>query len=243
MKSNAVESNKELGVSHADGASDQLVDRRRSPQTKEKILDAAETLFVQRGYYGVSLRDISREAGVQVALCYYHIGTKEQLFNAVIDRRSQENIEDLEASLKAACHCSATDVKERLHSVLTAFLTPVVEKSVRGGDGWRNYIRLMAQVAQLPQEEAFLRPATEQSDAVVMLFIDALREILPGMSEADIHWCFYFYQAAITHILVQSGIVDRQSKGLCRASDLEAIVEKMAQFFTAGFLSMSAHTG
>ncbi|WP_341806417.1 TetR/AcrR family transcriptional regulator [Pseudomaricurvus alcaniphilus] len=204
------------------------------------MLDAAEGLFVQRGYYGVSLRDISREAGVQVALCYYHFGAKEDLFRAVIDRRSSANVQGLADALQAVQQQPAADLETRLQNVLRAFLKPIVEKSLRGGEGWRNYVRLLAQVAQLPQEETFLRPATDQSDAVVMLFIDELRKILPAMSAEDLHWSFYFYQAAITHVLVESGIVDRQSQGLCKASDLDTIVEKMTRFFSAGFLAMSS---
>ncbi|MBR9911796.1 MAG: hypothetical protein GYB33_15735 [Gammaproteobacteria bacterium] len=162
------------------------------------------------------------------------------MFRAVIDRRSSANVQGLADALQAVQQQPAADLETRLQNVLRAFLKPIVEKSLRGGEGWRNYVRLLAQVAQLPQEETFLRPATDQSDAVVMLFIDELRKILPAMSAEDLHWSFYFYQAAITHVLVESGIVDRQSQGLCKASDLDTIVEKMTRFFSAGFLAMSS---
>ena len=53
---------------------------------KERILDAAERLFAQRGFYGVSLRDITQAAGVDVALVGYHFGGKRELFAAVFER-------------------------------------------------------------------------------------------------------------------------------------------------------------
>jgi len=56
---------------------------------KERILDAAEQRFAQRGFYGVSLRDITQAAGVDVALVGYHFGGKRELFAAVFERRAE----------------------------------------------------------------------------------------------------------------------------------------------------------
>ena len=214
------------------------VDRRRSPQTKAKILDAAENQFVAGGYHGVSLRDISGEAGVQVALCHYHFGSKEDLFNAVIARRAEQNVGDIVASLDAVAYCENDSLQDKLEKLLRAFFAPIVEKCLRSGDGWRNYQRLMAQVSQLPQEQSFLRAVGEQSDACVSVYLSELRKLLPGLAEEDLHWCFHFYQAAITHVMAESGIVDRQSGGLCRSSDLDTILLKMAKFFAAGFAAV-----
>src|ERR1700682_4485329 len=56
---------------------------------KERILDAAERLFARHGFYGVSVRDITEEAGVDVALVSYHFGGKRELFTAVFQRRAE----------------------------------------------------------------------------------------------------------------------------------------------------------
>ena len=63
--------------------------RLRGAATRERILDAAEELFARRGYHGVSIRDITRDAGVDVALVNYHFGTKEALLDSVLTRRSE----------------------------------------------------------------------------------------------------------------------------------------------------------
>jgi AcrR family transcriptional regulator len=220
--------------SRSDGATKagKKTDRRKAPQTKEKILDAAEALFVQKGYYGTSLRDISRAAGAQLALSYYHFGSKEDLFRAVIDRRADENVADLRGAL---VRVTAGGKSPTVEEVLSAFIEPVVEKVLRGGEGWRNYIRLLAQVAHMPQEESFLVPVNIHYDAVVREFVEQMARLFPDMAREDVHWGFYFYQAAITDLLNEPGMVDRQSDGLCRASDLETIVKKITRFFAAGF--------
>ena len=55
----------------------------RSQPTRERILDAAERLFAQRGFYGVSVREITGAASVDVALASYHFGNKQGVLEAV----------------------------------------------------------------------------------------------------------------------------------------------------------------
>lgn len=52
--------------------------------TKQKILEAAKKLFSERGYNGVSVRDISAEADVNVGAVSYYFGGKENLYQEVI---------------------------------------------------------------------------------------------------------------------------------------------------------------
>ena len=62
----------------------------RSRPTRERILDAAERLFAQRGFHGVSIRDITGAAEVDVALANYHFGSKQGLLEAVFLRRAED---------------------------------------------------------------------------------------------------------------------------------------------------------
>ena len=73
----------------------------RGEQTRRKILDAAEALFAERGFHGVSLRDITTMAKVENALASYHFKLKEQLICAVVKRRAEEHRLDLVNSLDA----------------------------------------------------------------------------------------------------------------------------------------------
>ncbi|HEX2102170.1 MAG TPA: TetR family transcriptional regulator [Solirubrobacteraceae bacterium] len=59
--------------------------RRPGPnQTRAAILDAARAAFAERGYDGVSIRAVAREAGVDPALVHRFYGSKEQLFVAAM---------------------------------------------------------------------------------------------------------------------------------------------------------------
>ena len=59
----------------------------RSIDTRERILDAAERLFMAHGYEGTSMRQITGEAAVNLAAVNYHFGSKESLMQEVFRRR------------------------------------------------------------------------------------------------------------------------------------------------------------
>jgi AcrR family transcriptional regulator len=50
----------------------------------EKILETAASLFVTKGYHGMSMREIAEALGVSKAALYYHFKDKEELFLAIL---------------------------------------------------------------------------------------------------------------------------------------------------------------
>jgi AcrR family transcriptional regulator len=54
------------------------------------IINTAERLFAIHGFDGTSVRDISQEAGINVAMISYYFGSKEKLMEAVFDHRTNE---------------------------------------------------------------------------------------------------------------------------------------------------------
>ena len=93
--------------------------------TKERILDAAESLFARSGVEGASLRAITRTAGVNLAAVHYHLGSKEALLAAVLVRRvgpvnqaRLKRLEELEGEAQGA-PCE-------LEALLRAFLEPPI---------------------------------------------------------------------------------------------------------------------
>ncbi len=54
--------------------------------TRERILDAAESLFASRGFEGAAMRDIAAGAKLNPASLYNHFTSKQALFEAVLER-------------------------------------------------------------------------------------------------------------------------------------------------------------
>ena len=51
---------------------------------REQILVTAKSLFIQQGYHGLAMRQISEAVGVSKAALYYHFKDKEELFLAIL---------------------------------------------------------------------------------------------------------------------------------------------------------------
>src|SRR5438132_3138101 len=74
-------------------------------ETRTRILDAAEELFMQHGFEATSMRVLTNKAGVNLAAVNYHFGSKHALIEAVFRRRLDPMnaariaaLEELEAS-------------------------------------------------------------------------------------------------------------------------------------------------
>ena len=52
--------------------------------SREKVLQAANILFVRSGYSGASMNMIAKEAGINKSLIYHHFSSKEELWNEVL---------------------------------------------------------------------------------------------------------------------------------------------------------------
>ena len=50
---------------------------------EEKIFEAAQDVFIQKGFDGARMQDIAEKAGLNKALLHYYYRTKERLFNAI----------------------------------------------------------------------------------------------------------------------------------------------------------------
>ncbi len=54
----------------------------------ETIIESAIKLFSNKGFEGTSVRDIAAEAGVNVAMINYYFGSKEKLFEKVVEHKA-----------------------------------------------------------------------------------------------------------------------------------------------------------
>ena len=71
-------------------------DKLRQAAGELAILEAAEKLFAQQGYDGVSMRGIALEAGVSKANIYHHFESKESLYLAILKSSAAETAQLIE---------------------------------------------------------------------------------------------------------------------------------------------------
>ena len=200
----------------------------------ERILNASEMLFAQRGYAGASMRDIARAAGAPVSLITHHFGTKEELFRHVIERRIHEQTNvTLDDIARARAESGGGPVS--LEALIRCYMEPMFIKSIHGGAGWKNYAKLMGLAMFNSQYDDFLKPMIDVYDRVQSTFAEECRKIFPLADERRLQLAIFFLNSSILSALVESGMLDRQSDGLCRSSDLRVIVDEMIPFYAAAF--------
>lgn len=204
-----------------------------------QILDAAEFLFSRHGFYGVTLKDVAKHVGVHHTLMNYYFQDKKALFDAVFARRavitSERRMRMLD-EYDASCGGDRPTVE----GALRAFLDTDLDLYIEGGESWKNYAALGAQVANTPEWGAELMD--QHFDPVVLRLIGILKRALPECAEEDIFWGYHFVTGALMLTLARTGRIDKLSGGLCRSDDFIAVKERMATFMSAGFLSICRKT-
>jgi AcrR family transcriptional regulator len=123
---------------------------RKTPIVRrELILDAAEALFAERGFAGVSVRDIAGEVGVTAASLYNHFPSKDALYVAVLERGIRPVFELLAARREEP---PGPDASEQIVAAVTELFASrphlprlIYHEAVSGGahlaDFTRNYMR------------------------------------------------------------------------------------------------------
>lgn len=96
---------------------------RRSRNAANAILEAAEELLAERGYDGVSMRDIAMQAGYTKALIFYYFRSKEELLTAVLDRYFKGYAETVRTAFASA---EGTQ-RERIHFMMNAYFNYIFE--------------------------------------------------------------------------------------------------------------------
>jgi AcrR family transcriptional regulator len=203
-------------------------------QTLKQILDGAEYLFSRRGLYGVTLKDVAQRVGVHTSLLHYYFADKKDLFDAVFSRRAEVTTERRMRMLdEYARECGG---KPTVEGALRAFLDTDLDLYITGGEGWRNYAALGAQVANTPEWGAEL--FDQHFDGVVLKLIDLLKQALPECEAEDIFWGYNFVTGALVLTLARTGRIDQLSNGLCRSDDFVAVKARMTTFMTGGFIAL-----
>lgn len=69
----------------------------RSALTRDLVLDAALTLFAQRGYHGTALSEIAESLQVRTPSLYNHMASKHELLRGIVDRTTADVLADFHA--------------------------------------------------------------------------------------------------------------------------------------------------
>jgi len=204
-----------------------------SQDTKSRILDAAEHLFMEHGFEATSLRSLTSAASVNLAAVNYHFGSKEELFQAVLTRRldamNQERI-DLLAKLER----EAGDRPVACEKILSAMLIPALRLARDEKRGGKNFLRLLGRAYADPAP--FIRNfLSEQYADMIGRFKEAFLKALPHLTRQELTWRLHFVMGALSYTLAGTDVLKLIAHALPGEKDNdELLLQRLAPFLVAG---------
>lgn len=198
---------------------------------REAIARVAERLFAQRGYDGVSIRDIATQAKVNSALVGYYFGTKEQLYRTFFDRRYHDITERRREALGQLS--IRPNALRSLRAIVRAWGQPLLD--MMEDPACRDFVSLLAREASDSSADPrgifrdFLDPGAQEC-------IDALHRALPDARTVDIVHGYLWMVASMSSYITTGARAKRI--GASAAYSREEFMQGLEVFVGQGLLSL-----
>lgn len=171
----------------------------RSNNTRERLLDIAESVFMTHGYEGASMRRITSDAQVNLAAGHYHFGTKKDLFQAVLKRRL-DNLNSERLRILDDLETEADGKPLKPSSIVDAFFGTLLRMATADNNGGQVFLRLLGRTLTEPADFIGTLLAKEYAD-VLERYKRALFKALPDVPEDEIIWRFHFMLGATSYAI------------------------------------------
>ena len=202
-------------------------------ETRTRILDAAEELFMQHGFEATSMRVLTARAGVNLAAVNYHFGSKHALIEAVFRRR----LDPMNIARIAELERLEKDAGARALSpetIIRAFIGESLRMIEDTKGGGRNFIRLLGRTYTEPAKS--IRALIGQLYAPTMArYKAAFERALPQMPREELVWRMHFMFGTLSYTLAATDTV--QLIAGCKPEDrydARLLEERLTAFLAAG---------
>lgn len=204
-----------------------------TPQdTRDRILDAAESLFVEHGFDGTSMRMITSAANANLAAVNYHFGSKDALVQAVFRRRlTVLNEERLAVLDRLEVEAGGAPLKPS--RIVEAFFGTALRMAADTEHGGRTFMRLLARTYSEPN--AFVRQFLAEEYAEVMdRFLGALFTALPDVPRTEIMWRFHFMTGSLAFAISGLGGLYELAGVSAVDDDPQRLLPRLMSFMLGG---------
>lgn len=205
-----------------------------SPDTRERLLQVATRLFTEHGFAGTSIRMITREAGVPVALVNYHFGSKQGLMEAVF-ARALGNHGESRVSYLDKLEREAGDKPVPVRTLVEAFITSALRLTRRDDIPGTVFKQLVARAFYEPGTDSQSFFPDEYSESIER-YKTAFMRALPHLSEQDVLWRIYFFVGIVAYVIAGKDTMHiTRLYNLSAAGDAAAVLPRLVPFIVAGF--------
>jgi len=201
--------------------------------TKERIIRAATKLFAIQGYHKTSMRQITEEAGVNLAAVNYHFGSKKALLETIFTRRlvplNQLRRQRLEAVAEAA---RREGKKPDVGDLLYAFIEPTLKFGEDDPDSGYQIALVFRSLADPDEavQELFVQHIAPLGQHLFQLLCEALPELEPKI----VLWRMRFAMGSVAQALEIADQLNPVFEGVPLSRDADTMIELLLPFLTAG---------
>ncbi|MGD9109556.1 MAG: TetR/AcrR family transcriptional regulator [Phycisphaerales bacterium] len=167
-----------------------------SGQACERLLDAAEKLFSERGFGNTSVRDLTRAAGCNIAAVNYHFGGKDQLYRAMFQRHMSKVFDEQIEIINKVMSSKNPTLEVLLQGMIAKALEPLEQQNERVP-----MVKLIVRETLNPHMKEDV-VELEAFKEFIELIKDALMRLVPGLSADNAVLCFYSLEGLILQPLL-----------------------------------------
>jgi AcrR family transcriptional regulator len=198
-------------------------------KARERILAAAEELFADSGFDGVSLRQIAAKAEVPVGLVSYHFVGKLGVYRAVFELRTPVVVEQRKAGLALAVMEESPE--RRFEMIIKAIVLPML--NLRMAEHSNHFGAMLAREVNDPRsiERGIIQ---DMIDPIAMVVIEHFKVLLPHRTTAQIHWAYQAMVGLMTFAMSDAGRISRLSGGEADPADAGATMRYLLEILIHG---------
>ncbi len=133
----------------------------------DRLLDAAELLFCKQGFDSTSVRDLTNEAGCNVAAVNYHFGNKENLYKQMFKRHLERVFSFHKQNIKKVISAEGPTVEKLIESLVR----PTLEQSAQ-------------KQSQMPMLKLSIRESLNPQFKKEVVALETIKEFLVEIQKA-----------------------------------------------------------
>ena len=205
----------------------------RSENTRNRLIRSAEHLFANRGFGGLTIREVARRSETNLASAHYHFGSKEAMVLEMLSSRikpiNQKRLHYLQNARKDSGGKPLKTIE-----IFKALIVPIGEEISKSSHSRKTLALLVAR--SFTEPESFIQKMHSRFfGELCETFILELRRAHPQAKELDIYWNLHFAISSMLGALAQHRRLHDFSGGRCDDDNAEDMIHRLLIFVTNGF--------
>jgi AcrR family transcriptional regulator len=198
-------------------------------EIKERLLNAAEQLFCQKGFEATSIRDLTALARCNIAAVNYHFGDKKRLYAEMFRRQVQgmvtQDFQAIEEVMAGPSPC--------LEDLLRRIITPPLKAALRN-EAPATAVQLI--IREVLNQHVDMEAMTKDLRVLYLpRMSETLRRLVPGLDQAHSELAAFSLDAMTMHPLLFMPFYMAWVKGL----DLDILIDHTVRFTASAIREMA----